>query len=114
MGPRRIVLDALLVEAAVAAGAELREGFTVKEILTDDGRVTGIRGHAKGGETVTERANVVIGADGKHSLVAKAVGARAVQRAAAAHARPTTRTGAGCRRTASRPSSARRATAGGA
>ena len=71
--PRRIVLDALLVEAAVSAGAELREAFTVEEVVVDDGRVTGIRGHAKGGDTVTERAQVVIGADGKHSLVAKAV-----------------------------------------
>jgi flavin-dependent dehydrogenase len=72
-GPRRIVLDALLVEAAVAAGAELREAFTVEEILIDDGVVTGIRGHAKGAPTVTERARVVVGADGRHSLVAKAV-----------------------------------------
>jgi flavin-dependent dehydrogenase len=71
--PRRIVLDALLVEAAASAGAELREGFTVDEVLVDDGRVTGIRGHAKGGDTVTERARLVVGADGKHSLVAKAV-----------------------------------------
>src|SRR3954447_3519205 len=31
--PRRIVLDALLVEAAVAAGVELREAFTVDELL---------------------------------------------------------------------------------
>ena len=72
-GPRRIVLDALLVEAAVEAGAELREAFTVEEIVNEDGRVTGIRGHAKGGATVTERTKVVIGADGRHSLVAKAV-----------------------------------------
>jgi 2-polyprenyl-6-methoxyphenol hydroxylase-like FAD-dependent oxidoreductase len=71
--PRRIVLDALLVDAAVEAGAELREAFTVEEILVDDGRVTGIRGHAKGGATVTEEARVVVGADGRHSLVAKAV-----------------------------------------
>jgi flavin-dependent dehydrogenase len=71
--PRRIVLDALLVEAAVEAGAELREGFTVEEVVIEDGRVTGIRGHAKGGDTVTERAQVVVGADGRHSLVAKAV-----------------------------------------
>ena len=71
--PRRTVLDQLLVDAAVEAGAELREAFTVDEILADDGTVTGIRGHAKGGATVTERAGVVIGADGKHSLVAKAV-----------------------------------------
>ncbi|MEA2272487.1 MAG: hypothetical protein QOI98_1195 [Solirubrobacteraceae bacterium] len=73
--PRRVVLDDLLVRAAVAAGAELREGFTVEEVLFEDDVVTGIRGHAKGGETVTERARVVIGADGKHSLVAKAVNA---------------------------------------
>jgi flavin-dependent dehydrogenase len=71
--PRRIVLDALLAEAAVAAGAELREAFTVDELLLEDGRVTGIRGHARGGATVTERARVVIGADGRHSLVARTV-----------------------------------------
>ena len=71
--PRRTVLDQLLVDAAVEAGAELREAFTVDEILADDGTVTGIRGHAKGGATVTDHADVVIGADGKHSLVAKAV-----------------------------------------
>ena len=35
--------------------------------------MTGIRGHAAGGETVSERARVVIGADGKNSLVAKTV-----------------------------------------
>jgi flavin-dependent dehydrogenase len=71
--PRRIVLDALLVEAAAAAGAEVREAFTVEEVVMEDGRVTGIRGHAKGGDSVTERAKVVIGADGRHSIVAKAV-----------------------------------------
>jgi 2-polyprenyl-6-methoxyphenol hydroxylase-like FAD-dependent oxidoreductase len=71
--PRRIVLDALLVQGAGAAGAELREAFTVEEIVLEDGRVTGIRGHAKDGETVTERARVVVGADGKNSMVAKAV-----------------------------------------
>jgi flavin-dependent dehydrogenase len=71
--PRRIVLDALLVEAASEAGVELREDFTVEEIVVDDGRVTGIRGHAKGGATVTEGARVVVGADGRHSMVAKAV-----------------------------------------
>jgi 2-polyprenyl-6-methoxyphenol hydroxylase-like FAD-dependent oxidoreductase len=71
--PRRTILDQLLVEAAVEAGAELREGFVVDEILADDGTVTGIRGHAKDGPQVTEHAPVVIGADGKHSLLAKTV-----------------------------------------
>ncbi|MGH3983512.1 MAG: NAD(P)/FAD-dependent oxidoreductase, partial [Pseudonocardiaceae bacterium] len=72
-GPRRSVLDKLLVDAASEAGAEVREGFTVEEIVIEDGRVTGLRGHSKGGTPVTEHARVVIGADGRHSLVAKAV-----------------------------------------
>jgi len=72
-GPRRTVLDKLLVDAAVDAGVEVREAFTVEEITFEDGAVSGIRGHAKGGSSVTERADVVIGADGKHSPLAKAV-----------------------------------------
>lgn len=45
LAPRRTVLDKLLVDAAVDAGAELREGFKVEEILVEDGSVTRIRGH---------------------------------------------------------------------
>ena len=71
--PRRIVLDDLLIQAASEAGAEVREAFTVDEVLIEDGVVTGIRGQAKDSAPVTERAQIVIGADGKHSLVAKAV-----------------------------------------
>jgi 2-polyprenyl-6-methoxyphenol hydroxylase-like FAD-dependent oxidoreductase len=71
--PRRTVLDELLAQAAVRHGAELREGFIVDEILFDDGRVSGVRGHAKNGGAVTERAPVVVGADGRHSVLAKAV-----------------------------------------
>ncbi len=69
--PRRTVLDKLLVDGAVEAGAEVREEFTVQEVVVADGRVTGIKGHGKGGETVSELASVVIGADGRHSLVAE-------------------------------------------
>ena len=71
--PRRTVLDKLLVDAAAEAGAEIRESFAVEEILIEDGRVAGIKGRSKGGTTVTERARVVIGADGRYSLVAEAV-----------------------------------------
>ncbi len=71
--PRRTVLDKLLVDAAVEAGAELREGFTVERLLWDGDRVAGIKGHRRTGESVDERAHVVIGADGIYSLVAKAV-----------------------------------------
>ncbi len=73
-GPRRSILDKLLVNAASEAGAEVREGFTVEDVVIEDGRVTGIRGHGDGGRTVTEHARVVVGADGRHSLVARAVG----------------------------------------
>lgn len=71
--PRRKVLDNILVEAAVEAGVELREGFTVQEIIMNGDQVTGIRGHGPGGTTVTEQARLVIGADGIRSLVARAV-----------------------------------------
>jgi 2-polyprenyl-6-methoxyphenol hydroxylase-like FAD-dependent oxidoreductase len=74
--PRRTILDKLLVDAAAAAGAEIREGFVVDEIVQSRGRVTGISGHSKGGAAVTETADVVIGADGRHSLVATAVHAQ--------------------------------------
>jgi 2-polyprenyl-6-methoxyphenol hydroxylase-like FAD-dependent oxidoreductase len=45
-------------------------------VTASGGRVTGIRGSARGGPEVTETASLVIGADGKRSLVAGAVGAR--------------------------------------
>ena len=72
--PRRTVLDQILVDGAAAAGAEVREEFTVKDIVIEEGRVRGIRGHGKGGETVTEHAGIVVGADGRFSMVVDAVG----------------------------------------
>ena len=72
--PRRTVLDKLLVDAAVESGAEVREGFVVEEIVVEDGRVAGIKGRSKGATaSITERAQVVIGADGRRSLVADTV-----------------------------------------
>jgi 2-polyprenyl-6-methoxyphenol hydroxylase-like FAD-dependent oxidoreductase len=71
--PRRTILDKLLVDAASKAGAEIREGLSVEEILIEGDRVVGIKGRSKGGASVTERARVVIGADGRNSLVAEAV-----------------------------------------
>lgn len=70
---RRTVLDEMLVGAAAAAGAEVRERFPVSELLVEGARVTGIRCRAVGGATVTERARIVIGADGMNSLVARSV-----------------------------------------
>ena len=44
---RRTVLDKLLVDAAAEAGAEIREGFTVEELLIEDGRIVGVKGHSR-------------------------------------------------------------------
>jgi 2-polyprenyl-6-methoxyphenol hydroxylase-like FAD-dependent oxidoreductase len=71
--PRRTVLDALLVEAATDAGAEVRQGFAVEQIVIEDGIVVGVRGSAAGTGSVTEHARVVIGADGRNSFVARTV-----------------------------------------
>ncbi len=71
--PKRTVLDKILVDAAATAGAEVRENFAVKEILVDNGWVTGIRGQTPGGEMVTEQARLVVGADGMRSIVAQTV-----------------------------------------
>jgi 2-polyprenyl-6-methoxyphenol hydroxylase-like FAD-dependent oxidoreductase len=66
--PRRTVLDSLLLDAAAEAGAEVRTGFAIDELVFEDGAVAGIR---SGGRE--ERARVVIGADGRNSFVARAV-----------------------------------------
>jgi flavin-dependent dehydrogenase len=67
------VLDKLLVDAAVEAGAELRDHFSVENLVWDGHRVSGITGRSAMGTTVTEQARIVIGADGIHSRVARQV-----------------------------------------
>ena len=73
-GPRRIVLDKILVDGAVEAGVELRERFAMDKLDFDGDVVTGITGRDKGRSTITEKARIVIGADGKNSRVARTVG----------------------------------------
>jgi len=76
VGPRRTALDAVLVDAAVEAGVELRAGFSVESLTMDGDRVTGIRGgDRRTGTSVTEHATLTIGADGRNSHVARAVSA---------------------------------------
>src|SRR5689334_16893690 len=76
-GPRRTALDRVLVDAAVEAGAELRAGFSVEALTMDGDRVTGIRGgDRRVGTKVTEHATITVGADGRNSHVARAVGAQ--------------------------------------
>lgn len=74
--PRRTVLDPVLVDAAVEAGAEVRHGVTVVDLLRDDhGRITGIVGRDRSGAMLTAEAGIVVGADGVRSTVADRVDA---------------------------------------
>ena len=74
--PRRTLIDAVIGEAAGAAGATVRFGTAVTGLLRGpDGRVTGITTRGRDGSVRTERAGLVVGADGRHSLVAAVVGA---------------------------------------
>lgn len=73
--PRRTVLDALLVDAARAAGAEVAHQVRVIDVLWDDsGRVAGVVA-GRGDECRRIRADLVIGADGLRSTVARLVDA---------------------------------------
>jgi flavin-dependent dehydrogenase len=74
-GPRRAALDKILVDAAADSGAEVREAFTVDEFIFEDGRMVGIRGRGPNGARVEERATITVGADGRNSRLARAVGA---------------------------------------
>jgi flavin-dependent dehydrogenase len=76
---RRLLLDPLLVAAAEEAGAEVRTATEVTSLVEDGGRTVGVRVKGKDSEDpgVEElRARLVVGADGRHSTVAKLCGAR--------------------------------------
>lgn len=72
-GPRRKVLDKILLDAAASAGAEIREGCSVEGFTSDGDRITGVRVRDANGGTFTEQATITVGADGKNSRLARAV-----------------------------------------
>jgi flavin-dependent dehydrogenase len=71
--PRRTVLDSLLLRAAAECGVDVRESFTVDDVLVENDAVVGIRGHEQRRRAIEERGRVTVGADGVHSFVARAV-----------------------------------------
>jgi menaquinone-9 beta-reductase len=79
LGVTREVLDAWLVERAVAAGATLVEGAAVPEVAPG-GIVAGVRVRRRGRPTATFRATMTIGADGRRSTVGEACGLSACAR----------------------------------
>ena len=76
VAPRRHVLDMLLVNAAMSAGAQLMTGVTVDGVRrADDGRITGVRGRTAAGAPLEIAARFVVGADGLRSRIARSVDA---------------------------------------
>ena len=73
--PRRTVIDAVLVDAAVAAGAEVAHGQSLVDLIRDDrGRVRGARISGADQVAIDVEAGLVIGADGIRSRVARILG----------------------------------------
>lgn len=70
--PRRYRLDRLLQETASKAGAELRELTRVTDVLRDGDRVVGVRAVHDDRE-IELRGDITVGADGRHSTIAKLV-----------------------------------------
>ncbi len=76
IAPRRYLFDKHLVDSAVEAGAELYTGINIRELVTEDGVVTGVTGYDRDGIPVQFDATVVIGADGMNSRIARLVDAK--------------------------------------
>jgi flavin-dependent dehydrogenase len=66
----RAILDALLLEHARRWGVKCLEGFQVTDLIGEDGRVCGVRGFGPQGPEAY-RARMVVGADGRNSVVAR-------------------------------------------
>ncbi|MFL5258443.1 MAG: NAD(P)/FAD-dependent oxidoreductase, partial [Hyphomicrobiales bacterium] len=89
IAPRRTVLDRVLVDAARAVGATVLHDTHVHELTFDrHGRVVGVALTNPDGKPRYLACEVVVGADGLSSLVARAAGASpiATGRAPVAHA----------------------------
>jgi geranylgeranyl reductase family protein len=70
---RRRAFDKVLLDGARAAGAEVREGVRVTDLVSRDGAVTGVTCEdGRGPETI--HARLVVGADGRRSVVARRLG----------------------------------------
>jgi flavin-dependent dehydrogenase len=74
--PRRTVLDSALVDAAMDAGAEIRHGHVMTELLhRPNGRVAGVAMIDRHGKRHEIVADLVVGADGAGSRFARLAGA---------------------------------------
>jgi len=71
---RRSLLDPVLLDCAVKSGATFQPGFQASDLFWQDDRVAGVHGR-QGGQPILYRAPLVVGADGRQSVVARRIGA---------------------------------------
>ncbi len=71
----RLLQDEILVDTARGHGADVREGWDLRDLIWRGGRVAGARCRSRDGEEAELRAKLVVGADGRRSTVAARVGA---------------------------------------
>lgn len=70
---RRPILDQRLLSRAREIGAQVREGAQVRDVVRDNGRITGVT-VAIEDRLTTLRAPLIVGADGLRSIVARRTG----------------------------------------
>src|SRR6266850_4619443 len=76
MGVSRATLDGALVERLRGVPVDLRERTRVVDVLVEHGRVVGVRAEDGERRVLDVRARVVVGADGRASVVAQRLGCR--------------------------------------
>jgi len=74
LGLSRAEMDARLLARAREAGASVLEEAALAGVLTEGGRVRGVRLHTRGGETLEPRARVTLDATGRHRAVVRRAG----------------------------------------
>ena len=80
MAVARETLDGALLERLRGVPVELREQTRVGDLIVDAGQVIGVRAEERARATLEVRAPIVVGADGRHSLVAERLGCRHAHR----------------------------------
>ena len=62
--------DRMMLDNARAKGVEVRHGVAVRDLVTQGGRAVGVRGDLKGADTETYRADAIVDATGRDTLLA--------------------------------------------
>ena len=76
LGVSRAILDGVLIERLRGLPVDFRDGVRVTDVIVEAGAVVGVRAVDATGTPATFRAPVVVGADGRASVVAQRLGCR--------------------------------------